>query len=103
MNCFVHSLGQCVQIKHVLVNTHHGVEVIHGGVRRVELIVHHIKLLGSQRVLSGESPLVLFVRRLTVIFLQHLGIKLCDLFRCPPAKYHCGVQPGQITLAYQVD
>ena len=85
-------LGHLLHVDGVLVKLHHGVEVIHGGVWRIELIVHHIELLGGEGVLFFTGLLLLHLGRDTVVLGKAVHIELCDLLRRAAAEDESRVQ-----------
>ena len=98
-----HSLRHLFHVEEILVDPHHREEVVHRGIRRIELIVYHIQLLGRQRMRCFESFIVLFLGADAVVLREDLCIKLGDLRRRSAAEYLGGVQSGQICLGDQLD
>ena len=78
-----HDLAGLIDIIEFLIELHHGEEVVHGGKRCVELIVHHVALLRRQGMSLGERLLIPFQRGLSTAPGKLLFIEVCDLLRSP--------------------
>ena len=97
----LHDLAGLPDIVEFLVELHHGVEVVHGGEGRVELVVHHVELLRRQGVRFGECLRVALVRGLSSALGDLFFIEVRDLFRCPAQEDLGGRQVGKVALGDQ--
>ena len=98
-----HDLAGLIDIIEFLIELHHGEEVVHGGKRCVELIVHHVALLRRQGMSLGERLLIPFQRGLSTALGKLLFIEVCDLLRSPAQEELRGAQVWKVALRDQRD
>ena len=74
VDCLLQRLAEMFHIKHLFVHPHHGEKVVHRGVRCLQLVVHHIGLLGCKRMILFQGLLVALVCRDAVLVCMQLFI-----------------------------
>ena len=98
-----HGVRHLFHIEQILVHAHHGVEVVHRRLGRVELIIHHVQLLDGQRMIDLHRACVLDFGRFAVVVGVIFFIKRRDLLRRSAAEDLAGVQTGQTAFGDDLD
>ena len=102
-NNILQHLRHFLHVNTIFIKLHHGVEVIHGGIRGIELVINHVELLCRERMLCCPGFLLFHCGRNSIVLFQALQIERCNLFRRTPAEDDPGIQPFQRALADKID
>ena len=99
----LHDRSHRLHIITVQIQLHHGIQIVHGRVRCVELIVDHIELLRGEGMRDLHRAGIFLLRTLPVVVCMHLFIQFRDLLRRAAAEHFTRVQPRKTALYDQFD